>query len=54
MDLTKNGRERVIPLCASLCLKLEQLCLETPEDLVFCYRHAQNHTWLPYQNFARF
>ena len=54
VDLTKNGRERVIPLCASLCSKLEQLCLETPDDLVFCYRNPRTHKWEPYQSFARF
>ena len=53
-EVTKNGRDRVIPVCESLCLKLQQLCLETPDDLVFCHPSTRTHEWLPYANFARF
>jgi len=54
VDVTKNAKERIIPLCESLCLKLEQLCLETPNDLVFCYMDQGSRTWKPYPSFANF
>lgn len=54
VDMTKSGKERIIPLCESLCLKLEQLCLETPGDLVFCHFHATDRIWKPYLTFANF
>lgn len=54
VDLTKNGKERVVPLCASLCFDLEQLCLRTPGDLVFCYMHGATREWRSYQNFSNF
>ncbi len=54
MEITKGAKERIVPLCESLCLKLEQLCLETPDDLVFCYHDLKTRGWKPYGSFANF
>lgn len=49
--VTKSNRERVIPLCDSLCQKLEELCSRSPADLVFCYLDPATRGWKPYQSF---
>lgn len=50
---TKNHRPRVIPLCAQLCVELEQLCAEVPEDLVFAYQDPVTKQWHPYEYFIK-
>lgn len=54
VEMNKNHRERVVPLCEYLCVRLEELCAETPDDLVFCYYHPVHHRWNSYGSFARF
>lgn len=36
-DMTKSGKERVVPLCVELCHDLERLCHTAPDPLVFHY-----------------
>lgn len=50
-EQTKGGRERVIPLCDSLCLTLQELCSEAPEDLVFYYIDPRSREARPYVSF---
>lgn len=50
-ELNKGGRERVIPLCDSLCLTLERLCAEAPEDLVFYHFDGRSRKPTPYRSF---
>lgn len=50
--MTKNGKERVIPLCDTLCHNLAQLCQNAPDDLVFCYLDPTTHRWKSYGTFA--
>lgn len=49
--MTKSNKERVVPLCDSLCQKLEVLCSNTPGDLVFCHLDPKTHEWKPYESF---
>ena len=50
----KSNRERVIPLCDSLCAMLEGLCARMPGDLVFAYMSPTSREWQPYGNFSNF
>ena len=52
-DVTKNDRERVIPLCAWLCHELQELCLEDL-DLVFYYTRMARRRPVPYTSFNGF
>jgi integrase/recombinase XerD len=51
-NITKNGKERIVPLCDWLCLELEQLCSTTPDDLVFCYQDLKTGAYHPYVSFS--
>lgn len=51
VDTTKSKRERVIPLCDTLCQSLEKLCSRIPGDLVFAYVDQRSQRWRPYTSF---
>ncbi len=51
VDITKSKRERIIPLCNTLCRSLEKLCSETPDDLVFAYVDPRTRSWRAYTSF---
>lgn len=51
VDMTKSGRERIIPLCDTLCRSLEQLCSQVPGEKVFAYVDKTSHQWKPYTSF---
>jgi integrase len=53
-DKVKNGKERVVPLCAWLADELETMCQNTPRDYVFCHQDPLTLTWTPYPEFKRF
>lgn len=51
VENTKSARERIIPMCDTLCHSLEKLCSEVPDDLVFAYRDPITHRWRAYTSF---
>jgi integrase len=49
--MTKTKKERIIPLCKTLCHTLEQLCSESSDDLVFAYVDRISQSRKPYTSF---